>query len=103
MPNGKTNSQLVTNLPRSESLTYQPPSQAGVWTAYDDPETLKKVADGIVSSQEQRSPHSIPDVWKRAAVFADVLRDAATAQLRTPLQKRIVGEWRGMLALLALW
>src|SRR5205807_17836 len=26
-----------------------------------------------------------------------------TAQLRTPLQKRIVGEWRGMLALLALW
>jgi len=106
MSDQKQVSQLIANLPRSENLSYGQPTQSGVWTAYDDPETLKKVADGIASSPQQRSPHSIPDVWKRAAVFADVLRDASILEgpdTRTSLQNRIVGEWRGVLALLALW
>jgi hypothetical protein len=104
----------TANLPRSANENYQSPEPRGEWIQRDAKE-MASVADGIIAPPNLRFPHSIPDVWKRALVFGDVLCSdpakkaalpgsdyAADAESMT-LEQRIVGEWRGALAILAFW
>jgi hypothetical protein len=110
-----TDEKPVThNLPPSKGQTYQAIQPRGKWIQREAKE-LAAVARGIDAPTEQKVPDSIPDVWKRALVFGDVLCSAAALAIAKPnstyapdadsmsLAQRIVGEWRGALAILALW
>lgn len=60
-------------------------------------EELLAVADGMESAALDVEIASVPDIWARPLLF-----EAALFDPMHPLHQAVVGEWRGLLALLAL-
>lgn len=59
---------------------------------------LKHISEGLdVNNQVQTQINSIPDIWARPLLFEAALLNGAH-----PLHSQILGEWRGLLAMLAL-
>ena len=59
---------------------------------------LKNISEGLdVNSQVQTQINSIPDVWARPLLF-----EMALFNETHPLHSQILGEWRGLLAMMAL-
>jgi hypothetical protein len=59
---------------------------------------LKNISEGLdVNSQVQSQINSIPDIWARPLLFEMALFNDAH-----PLHQQIMGEWRGLLAMIAL-
>jgi hypothetical protein len=76
--------------------TFPKPANVRVWD--ERPRThLEMLASSIEIPPAQRRIHSIPDPWARAILFDRALYDPAHT-----LHDMVVGEWRGMLALLGL-
>src|SRR5215213_4168144 len=70
---------------------------AGEWYSRNADE-LKNISEGLdVNSQVQTQINSIPDVWARPLLFEMALYNESH-----PLHEQIRGEWRGLLAMLAL-
>lgn len=78
---------------------------AGVWKETDI-NFLRGLADGLdcgESLKDMGSVDSIPDMWARPLLFKMALFDAEpTKQLVTGLHEKVRGEWRALLAMLAL-
>jgi hypothetical protein len=71
--------------------------KAGNWQPRDVSE-LDKIAKGLEVKQEVKvKVNSIPDVWARPLLF-----ELALFNKEHPLHEDVKGEWRGLLALLAL-
>lgn len=68
----------------------------GQWEQRDKGE-LEALSDGLKVEKTGIDINSIPDMWARPLLFEMALYDS-----QHPLHKRIEGEWRGMLAMLAL-
>ena len=68
----------------------------GQWDARTADE-LDKISKGLDVSQAETQINSIPDVWARPLLFEMALFDADHT-----LHKQTLGEWRGLLAMLAL-
>ena len=83
------------------------PNQVGVWDgrASDD---LEALSANLVVGDSVGEINSIPDVWARPILFQMALCDAPAhpnepqIQQVTAIHKRVLGEWRGLLAVLAL-
>ena len=74
-------------------------SNAGRWEKRDSAE-LERISEGldIVTPQlTSAEVDSIPSMWARPLLFEMALYDT-----RHPMHKRVLGEWRGFLAMLAL-
>ena len=72
---------------------------AGRWEKRESAE-LERISEGLdVADTKIASAEvdSIPSMWARPLLFEMALYDT-----RHPMHRRILGEWRGMLALLAL-
>lgn len=66
---------------------------------------LKGMADGLaVAAQEKKteSIDSIPDIWARPILFKMALYDAGHKNFDAGLHEKVQGEWRALLAMLAL-
>ena len=89
-------------LPRlKEDYTVREFDNAGIWERRDSDELEKiskslDVADTRLASAEV---DSIPSMWARPLLFEMALYEDDTNH---PIHKRILGEWRGLLAMLAL-
>ncbi len=86
-------------LPKLGNITIRNFSNSGVWDTRTIDE-LSKLSDsldteGIDASHVNLS--SIPDMWAQPLLFQMALYNT-----RHPLHKRVLGEWRGLLAILAL-
>ena len=71
------------------------PQAPGVWDERDA--QLSQLADGIEIPSEPQRIYSIPDPWARALLFDRALYDE-----QHKLHSIIVGEWRGLIALIGL-
>ena len=89
-------------LPRlKKDYTVKKFDNAGIWEKRDSDELEKiskslDVADTRLASAEV---DSIPSMWARPLLFEMALYEDDTNH---PIHKRILGEWRGLLAMLAL-
>lgn len=81
-------------------------NQARVWDDGQGGERIQKLSDAIATRTEEQAEHSQPvsaeihsnpDPWGRILLFASALYEKTH-----PMKSRIVGEWKGLLALLAL-
>ncbi|MGI8546511.1 MAG: hypothetical protein ACR2M1_04135 [Gemmatimonadaceae bacterium] len=97
----------------------RPPSRDGHWES-SSRKILRQVSDGIAVSAEaaNHGVSSVPDVWARPLMFKSILapppdaanqmgesqgsESAASRGRENPLWRRMTGEWRGLLSLLAL-
>jgi hypothetical protein len=68
----------------------------GIWHSRPSVE-LEKLSMSLFTEKVEFEVNSIPDMWGRPILFEMALLDPAH-----PIHNRILGEWRGMLALLAL-
>ncbi|MGA8088700.1 MAG: hypothetical protein WCA10_15575 [Terracidiphilus sp.] len=87
LPKLKDGSQVSVSLPK----------KLREWDDQQGQIRLRHLADGIDVPQDAGSVYSIPDPWARAILFRRALFD-----VNHPLHDRIQGEWRGILALIAL-
>lgn len=72
-------------------------NDSGIWNERDADE-LKNISEGLdVNSQVGTEINSIPDIWARPLLF-----EMALLNPQHPLHIQILGEWRGLLAMLAL-
>lgn len=69
---------------------------AGVWQSRGAIE-LDSISTGLDVKQAQIQINSIPDVWARPLLF-----EMALLNREHPLHKNVLGEWRGLLALIGL-
>jgi hypothetical protein len=69
---------------------------AGVWDVRG-PQGLDDLSKGLAVDPIETQINSIPDMWARPLLFEMALTD-----VRHVLHERILGEWRGLLAMLAL-
>src|SRR2546421_1310485 len=70
--------------------------EAGEWDVRTR-DALDKLSSGLKVDPIETEINSIPDMWARPMLFEMALSNAQHV-----LHKRILGEWRGLLALLAL-
>lgn len=84
--------------PLSSSSTVPPAPTAGEWDWHSD-EVLSKIAESLEADVNPRffDVDSIPDIWARPILFSIAFSDS-----NHPLHSRILGEWRGMMTLIAL-
>ncbi len=79
--------------------------QAGIWKETDI-NFLQGLANSLdcgESLKEMGTVDSIPDMWARPLLFKMALFDTeATRQFVTGLHEKVLGEWRALLAMLAL-
>ena len=91
---------------------FKPGNPSGAWLSKDK-EFLKKLSDSMaVKGGNARNISSIPDVWAKPLMFKAFLVDEhqefvnsnmpESVNLSTALSKRVVGEWRCILAMVAL-
>ncbi len=73
----------------------------GKWDARKADE-LDKISEGLDVNQAETQVNSIPDVWARPLLFEMALFSSDKEDERHPLRQQILGEWRGLLAILAL-
>ena len=85
------------------------PTESGKWLKSSDTEGfLRNLAESLEvtkASADTFSIDSIPDVWARPLFFQTALYAGALVKARTfdaGLHKKILGEWRAILAMLAL-
>ncbi|MCK5059030.1 MAG: hypothetical protein KAT34_20450, partial [Candidatus Aminicenantes bacterium] len=71
-------------------------AKKGIWLPRPSTE-LDRLSDSISTEDVEFEVNSIPDMWGRPILFEMALFDEAH-----PIHQRILGEWRGMLAVLAL-
>jgi hypothetical protein len=71
-------------------------TKKGIWLLRSSTE-LDVLSDSVSTEEVEFEVNSIPDMWGRPILFELALFDPAH-----PLHKRVMGEWRGMLAMLAL-
>jgi hypothetical protein len=83
-------------LPKLSPNHSVPPPTPGSWRDSTADE-LQNVADGLDSAAVDVEVSSIPDVWARPMLF-----EAALFDWRHILHRQVVGEWRGLLATIAL-
>ncbi|MBC7880953.1 MAG: rod shape-determining protein [Anaerolineae bacterium] len=95
---GKAGSKPL--LPKLKAdATVATPSEAASWVSVDGV-ILANLAESLVVpdlSATQRSIDSIPDIWARPLLFKQALHNN-----EHPLHLTVLGEWRGLLAILAL-
>jgi hypothetical protein len=70
--------------------------EAGKWDVRTD-DALKKLSEGLKVDKIETEISSIPDMWARPMLFEMALFNSEHV-----LHERILGEWRGLLAMLAL-
>ncbi|HTD54672.1 MAG TPA: hypothetical protein VK670_04780 [Silvibacterium sp.] len=78
---------------------------AGKWSGFDSKTEIVKLAGALnvtTPSESEKKPgqaevHSIPDPWAQVMLFGRALFDE-----NHPAHSKVVGEWRGLLAILAL-
>ncbi len=86
------------------------PEKSGVWTLVEQADFLLQSAEGLqinwdAATAAQQTLLSTPDVWAQVAMFeADLIFSASAAadSHAGARHTRALGEWRGLLALLAL-
>ncbi|MGD2087182.1 MAG: hypothetical protein PVH61_13445 [Candidatus Aminicenantes bacterium] len=71
-------------------------TQKGIWLPRPSTE-LDVLSDSVSTEEVEFEVNSIPDMWGRPILFELALFDPAH-----PIHHRVMGEWRGMLAMLAL-
>lgn len=86
--------RLIPNLKEREHTV--PPFSVGKWTPLEKSK-LDHISKGLEISSKSFVSSSIPDIWARPIVFEIALFDAYH-----PMHTRVMGEWRGLLAILAL-
>ena len=78
--------------------------EAGIWS--DNIETLESLVDSLAtggSLEDVGNIDSIPDVWAKPLLFKMALFDLETTkEFVAGLHDRVLGEWRAILAMLAL-
>lgn len=89
---------LLPSLKKNHGI--QPPD-AGKWDARKADE-LDTISEGLDVNQAETQVNSIPDVWARPLLFEMALFSSDKKDKKHPLRDQIVGEWRGLLAILAL-
>ena len=89
-------------LPPLDNTNWQAPSQPGRW----QPELAKNFVDKLANClmvtgapEAALDQISIPDVWAPIKLFEIALLDAP----QSPLNRRALDEWRGLIALVALY
>src|SRR5882724_478923 len=70
--------------------------EAGKWDIRDQ-ESLSKLSSGLKVDKVETEISSIPDMWARPMLF-----EMALLNPEHVLHERILGEWRGLLAMIAL-
>ena len=70
--------------------------KSGVWEKRESSE-LEKLSRSLYTERLEFDVNAIPDIWSRPILFEMALLDE-----HHPLHRRILGEWRGLLALFAL-
>ena len=91
---------MIAYLPKLKAgteQTLQLPSKAGLWEERDSDTALAQLARSLEIPTADNPIHSVPDVWARAILFSN-----AIFHKDHTLHEQFVGEWRGMLAILAL-
>lgn len=78
----------------------QPPD-VGKWDARKADE-LDTISEGLDVNQAETQVNSIPDVWARPLLFEMALFSSDKDGKKHPLRGQVLGEWRGLLAMLAL-
>lgn len=92
--------ELIPYLPKlkdGSQVSVSFPKKLSEWDDQQGQIRLRHLADGIDVPPDADSVHSIPDPWARAILFRRALFD-----VNHTLHSRIAGEWRGLLALIAL-
>ncbi len=96
-------------LPRLSENAIIAPTKAGQWedaAGLERSRFLKGLSDGLAVAEEDRRVQdiynidSIPDVWARPILFRMAL--FTTKGFDANLHKKVLGEWRALLAMLAL-
>src|SRR5579871_1904402 len=86
-------------LPKRKSGTenrFAIPTSPGIWE--ERPHThLEQLAEAIEIPPTKEKIYSVPDPWARAILFDRALFDESH-----PLHQVTLGEWRGLLALIAM-
>jgi hypothetical protein len=82
---------------KSDTQGISCPGQSGVWNLNSSWDELIKLSEGIDVGQIDIQINSTPDMWARPVIF-----ERALLNEEHPLHKKIRGEWRGLLALIAL-
>lgn len=75
----------------------QTPKEPGKWSEDQSHRRLTILANAIKVPPDATEVHSLPDPWARVMLFDRALYDE-----EHPLHMQILGEWRGLLALLGL-
>lgn len=90
-------------LPKRKASTgnrFRDPAIPGVWDdrrTKIEPNQLDSLADGLEIPEEPQRIYSIPDAWARALLF-----DRALYNSEHKLHAAVLGEWRGLLAMIGL-
>jgi len=91
---------LIPYLPKlkdGSQVSVSFPKKLSEWDDQQGQIRLRHLADGIDVPPDAGSVHSIPDPWARVILFRRAMFDVNHA-----LHDRIQGEWRGLMALIAL-
>ena len=75
---------------------FRVPASIGAWEQRPNTD-LNSLAEAIETPPVRQQIYSIPDPWARAILFDRALRDSEHI-----IHRRILGEWRGLLAILGL-
>ena len=99
--------QYFPLLPKLKENSAVTPDKVSIWEdeTYDFLDSLIKSLAVSGDITDMGSIDSIPDVWARPLLFEMALFDkqnTAEQQFVQGLHKRVVGEWRSLLAMLAL-
>lgn len=89
-------------LPPLDNTNWQAPSQPGRWQSESAKNFIDKLANCLMIAgvpEAELDQISIPDIWAPIKLFEIALLDAP----QSPLHRRALGEWRGLIALVALY
>ncbi|MBI1208109.1 MAG: hypothetical protein GC191_12570 [Azospirillum sp.] len=87
---------------RSKKISVPPVIHHGQWEAANDDQLLAKLAESMtdgVSGLTLSQVTSMPDPWGQVTAFLSAWMDGSADN---PLRRTIVGEWRGLIGLVAL-
>jgi hypothetical protein len=87
---------LLPKLKEGEGNKMEGFAREGTWLTRPSTE-LDRLSDSISTEDVDFEVNSIPDMWSRPILFEMALFDEAH-----PIHQRVMGEWRGMLVMLAL-
>jgi len=93
---------IISKLKENHRITE--PESSGIWKFYGSAEieSISKSLDLGSIKLTQDLYHSIPDIWSWPRFFKFILLDSDDEIKQKDIYKEILGEWRGLLAVLAL-